>query len=731
MPTKPVKPVSKTAAFEFHGLSFTKNSGGQMVGDCPFCGKEGHFYVDPETGKWNCFGGDCGEKGNVYTFLNKLCEGHVEATNGEYKELAKERGIPAEIFQEHDWGYDKTLDRWMFPVYNLDESLANLYVRSDKGLMPTTGLGQHLYRGHLLKDLVDIAPKDRASTTVIVCEGHWDTLALENLRRKAKVTSGVGSYLIVGVPGATTFKDEWIKQVAGCTVWLMYDNDAAGQKGQDRAAKLLRAAGCNVRMIAWPSTKPDKYDLNDFVKEHGYSLKSWDLLVSMLREEQGSTLIDVNQPLVKKKFTGSMPTFDKLVKEFRKDFHLDDNMVDGLAVLLATTVGAAILSDPLWMFLVGPPGVGKTLILRAICRSDKTIYRSSITREALVSGWRPTNGQDSSLIPLLVGKTLVLKDYTEILGQSQHAQEELNSVLRGIFDGEVDRTFGNQRRVQYGLDGKRCYFNIFAGVTDEVHRTRNSTLGERFLKFEYLREGHDMEKHIWAALQSDADIVEIENRLQDLVAHFLSRDIVAEKLPSCSDRNLQKIVALAQLVGQLRTQAKYHAKHELAFRPRAEVATRVAKQLMKLSRCLAWVYGLRAVDSRCLAVVEKVALDTAYGWNTDIVCAMVKAGKKPLDNRQISILARMSNTNCYNRLQDMVELGIVERTGEEGEDEGDEPAPKRKGRPVNCFYTLSERVRELWKRANISTEAITVRRMDQGYKKGLKKNRKPITNQRK
>ena len=46
------------------------NSRGQYISDCPFCGKEKHFYVSKTTQLFDCK--KCGEKGNIYKILVKL-----------------------------------------------------------------------------------------------------------------------------------------------------------------------------------------------------------------------------------------------------------------------------------------------------------------------------------------------------------------------------------------------------------------------------------------------------------------------------------------------------------------------------------------------------------------------------------------------------------------------------------------------------------------------------------
>lgn len=46
------------------------NRRGQYICDCPFCGKEQHFYISKSTQLWDCK--KCGESGNIYKLLKFL-----------------------------------------------------------------------------------------------------------------------------------------------------------------------------------------------------------------------------------------------------------------------------------------------------------------------------------------------------------------------------------------------------------------------------------------------------------------------------------------------------------------------------------------------------------------------------------------------------------------------------------------------------------------------------------
>lgn len=67
-------------------------SSGQWNADCPFCGKEEHFFMNSKTGLWDCK--KCGEVGNWFSFFKKV---GIGVTN-EKEELKKQK---QKIKQKH------------------------------------------------------------------------------------------------------------------------------------------------------------------------------------------------------------------------------------------------------------------------------------------------------------------------------------------------------------------------------------------------------------------------------------------------------------------------------------------------------------------------------------------------------------------------------------------------------------------------------------------------------
>lgn len=676
--------TNKAGTFEFHGVTAVRTAGNQLVCACPFCSNPDHFYFNPGNGLWDCK--SCGKGGNPITFLAQLHELYFNQTTVQhYKLLARMKsGIPFQEFRDHGLAFDGA--RWYLPANNLEGKFANLHVWDGEGqkVIGSTGMAMHLIDGEKLA---------KSTGPVYVCEGFWDTFSFNWMLNKLKEPG-----VVVGVPGAAVFKTEWIEALKGREVYLLYDADNAGQNGMQRAANELSKGGCVVYCLNWPSNTPEGYDVRDCITQYAKSPKSaWKTILGLCEKVKGAKgeAEKEEEPKAKTAPYG----IDKVIKTFRKHLHLDKNMEDALVIMFAAVLSSQIPGDPIWLFVVGPPGAGKTAFLRSLETTPDCNFQSSLTPHLLVSGFIPHDGEDPSLLAKLTNKCLVLKDYTEIKSMPITVQEEIYGTLRGAYDGKVQRTFGNGITREFN----DCYFSMVAGVTHVIHGDTRATLGERFLKYQLLRGGHDNEKHIRAAITGMHQMHEAEKEIHETVRKFLHRE-VPKKLPVIPSSVVERIVPLSQVIAFLRAGVERHYGSDLVYRPEPEIGTRLAKQLIKLGQCIALVLGLPKVDEHCYELMERIAFDTALGWNLDIVHVLMRNYPNHVIRPTISETSNISESSILRKLEDLMELKIVERERIK--------VPGITGQPP-WGYRICKRVANLWKRAKISQAGTVEARTSQ------------------
>lgn len=680
----------KLAPFVTHGVVFHANNYGQFQGSCPFCDDENHLFANGDTGQWDCK--KCGENGNVYTFLEKTWLRHLaETETSHYRKLAKDRGLPLRAVKRYKLAWDG--DRWLLPVLSQKGKPVDLrrWNYTNRKLMSTAGCSTHLFGLARLREI-----KNGDVPIVWLCEGEWDAIAFSELL----VAAGRHGDAVLGVPGADTFKEEWLEFFRGRYVIIVFDADAAGDRGSKKAYELLKGVAAKVEFVNWPEDSPKGYDLRDYVvsalasDEDGAA--SLQKLFELVRPYHRHATPDEIKAIVKGSHgfevlpDSERPTYAQLAEFMSQHFCFDKEMDNAFRIELAVVFSEQIKGPPLWMELVSPPGGGKTLLLTLLQTSDRCLFRSTITPRGLLSGYKDT-GRDPSLLAYVNGKTVVVKDGTELIALPKNQQDEVWSILRGAYDGRVDKSFGNGVERFYNL-----HFSLLMGVTPAIESCPQATLGDRFLRY-YLRSNGEasLDDRIDAALDNLHTDYNHEEQAREMVRKFLAKKI--ERVPPIPAWMRKRLRALAKLVGALRAnvERKTYDREDLTYRPSEEVATRLAVQLGKLTQSLAVVDGSDEIHERHYALAERVALDTTIGFHLEIVTALVKNHTKGMTRAELVEELRMPLTTVDHRLDDLDVLGLLQSVCEE----------RSRGAPGNLkkvtVFRLSERVIARWREAGL------------------------------
>lgn len=663
-----------------------REGSGDAEGDCPFCGKDKHFHVNPRTGQYNCK--VCGDGGNVTTFLTKIAElAHRETPREKFRSLSRQRGIPAGVLRACGMGWWN--DEWLIPVRSERGTVRDIRRYDGERIMSTGGCKLQLWG----MDRLAAAP---AGATVYLHEGEWDGQAMMGMLRDA----GDDGPVVVAVPGATVLKEDWVQYFAGKHVVTFYDNDEPGDKGQLRAEARLRSVAASLRHVCWPEDDlPEGWDVRDHAREYvpkGGARRAIDRLLAMAttrtRRRAASDGANEGSEVQPPKWTeDELPDLDfpGVVAEFDKYLVMSEDVKLALKLMAAVCLSNDIDDDPLWLYVIAPPSAGKTELLSQFQESSRCVFVSSVTPHGLVSGWKGEGSKDPSLIPKLKGKSLVTKDFTEILAMPEVAQNELYSILRGAYDGFVDKTYGNGVQRRY----RDCHFSVIAGSTQAIRLKRNSTLGERFLQFEM---GAVTERQEFDRCMSSLDNIgkrgEKNDKLQRAVCAFLKRKIDPEDLPKIPTELKKKIVRLARMVAALRTEViRDRFTQDIQVKIDRESPTRLTKQLGKLAMVLAFIDGNSEVDDSNVGDVARVAINTIGGFGLDIVEVLMGIGGRGT-KRDMCEGTRLPSTTVTRHVNDLLYLRVLEV-------EGDKTASSTAGGKPASVYRVTDEVADMWKSA--------------------------------
>lgn len=707
-------------AYTYHGL-ILKTEGDNAKGDCPFCDKENHFFVKVSTGQFNCR--RCNAEGNVYSFLEQLWELARKGSSKRLNDLAENRSLHVESLKR--WGIAASpLDNaFLMPQHNLKNKFANLMriipVEGSYVAYSTPGCKLHLFG---TKSLL------KQQTTLWVCEGPWDAIALDEALHKVRHTGrswiahlgeqhAAKTHGVIAVPGAGTFNVEWLQFFRNRDVRLVYDNDHPNKKTGKRAGwegmqRVLRIADENGHMAAklqvlkWGEKGCDLelengYDIRDLY--HGYNdpPSVFQFLESRLVEHKVSS---PEKTAAKAIEPTPCETFDDLCSHFSQHLYFTDSLRQSLAVAVATVISTSIPGEQIWIRLIGPPGSGKTTIAECLSVAREFCFPSSILT-GFHSGFTGGNGgpkKESSLVPQINGKCVIIKDADTLMNGGN--KDRILSELRDIYDGSSRARYRNKKQADY--ENLRTTF-LLCG-TDALRSLNRSFLGERFLDCDILGDSAT-EEYLDSAISSQFEAISSSLRSETNEARgphslilkkatygfllSLSQRISENrvKVPTASVDTGRRIKAMAELLSFCRARVE-RDRDELSYRPRAELATRLVKQFAKLSACLCLVLDKSIIDKEIMLILRKIMRDTSHGFQFEVIEKMYS---HPNGRSAAGLAAdlNLGDTTIKRLLSDMAELGLVSRKNE----------PNRSGvggRHIH-LWILSRKVREVLKNSSL------------------------------
>ena len=705
--------------FRQHGVQFNGSNDTQSYGDCPFTGGSNKFYVNKKTLCWDSK--TASMSGNIRGFLEAINAQNIKnSDNGVLGELAENRKLPREAFEGYEIGFAG--EHYTFPVRDENKKLMDLRIYiPGKGVLATSGCSVWLFN---LKAILD-SPKE---WPVYLCEGEWDTIAMTWLLKKLAIKA-----VAVGVPGANTFKREWINYFKNRKLHVCYDNDEAGEQGEAMVDGRLKNVVKEIDFLHWPLDLPTGYDLRDFIAAEAVKLKKPKKTLRLIGEmakkhtrksvNAGETLVeefsDKKEAVLLKK-----TSFEDVEKVFKKWLFLENT--DSIKVSCAVILSTKMAGDPLWLMLVAPPGGSKTEVISSFNMCSNVYLTSSLTPHALVSGANDRNGVDPSLLPKLDGKCLNLKDYTVILGKKEADKEEIFSIFRDAYDGSTSKDFGNGIKREY-----KSHFSILAGVTPIIYNSiaQQAGLGERFLKF-YIGDSIQHPSELDMMRKAMRNVSHEYNMREELAVQM--RDYMHYKLSQLEREGFSypeipieienKLLYAVQYAATLRGTVTRDVRNNdiVTSKPFREVGTRLSKNLAKLLIHLAFVLGHNAVGEEEYRIIKKIILDTIDQRAEEIVRKIYVATPHEDDTistRDVARITRYNGSTVGRIMNDMNLLHIVERQGKNNKFEWRVTKHIRELVEKAGFYTIESEI----KRARGDGDILEIREEKRKIKIKLKK----------
>jgi predicted transcriptional regulator/energy-coupling factor transporter ATP-binding protein EcfA2 len=621
-------------AFQFHtGFEITEKRTGKgeklFEMDCPFCGKEGHFHFFEDT-RFGCK--VCSVKGNVYEFIHLIYDQCLQ----DLGQLPKQRSLPERALSGIK--FNRLTESFVLPTYKMGK-MNNLY-KTGPGLrwMGTPGLTTTLYNW------------DEASEQEVwMCEGQWDRCA---------ATAIIGNnhpITPIAIPGAASFKESWCGAFNGKDVVLIFDNDEAGVKGLEHSLKVFEESAQkprSLKYVCWPDKTPDGYDLRDFYIENGR--RSYVALQDLIKDVDAPQSIRITTPSILEDFT--CDSYDKALDAFEKAFHTTSDMRAALACTMASIYSINVKGEQLWFKIIGPPGCGKTRIAKAVSGSDHVVSKSTFT--GLFSGWTDNSEDDPGLIPLISGRTMIVKDADALLRQPNI--EKIMSELRDFYDKDSSVQYKNRRSYEY----RDIKSTIIICGTQVLRRADQSFLGERFLSVEMDVTAVDQEAISQKMMERSMEVAmgvtkdpetQIMSSMKGWINHLRERKL------DCviSTEFQQNLIRLCTLTALMRTAVDRDFKRKLMSPAVPELPTRLIGQMITATLSLSAVFGDNSPDTKVFSIIQKILRDTINPRSNRFKICDALMEHPNIDAFELMEALNMPKTTLNEELEDLQELGFL------------------------------------------------------------------------
>ena len=340
---------------------------------------------------------------------------------------------------------------------------------------------------------------------------------------------------------------------------------------------------------------------------------------------------------------------------------------DALAIDYMTTLAIANTwhkdPEPVWGYLVGPPGSAKTEILRTL---DGWKYSKSVdelTENALASGANDENGEDHSLLPQLNGKLFVIKDFTTVMGANDRVVEKVLSVLRAAYDGSYSKASAKEGQRSY-----TCKFGMLAAVTPVIDQFLSSTqkLGERFVLLRLQRNGTGSRRdrtrqlrHVRSRMENKAQWrASLRLTVQTILSSIRETNrLIDPSTILVSETYGERLDNIADLVCRLRTTSFKGQTTE------AEAGSRLVQQLTNLAKARAMCDQRSTVNEEDLNFVARIAEDTMPRPVHNLFALLYKSGcaNRHVTADQLSSWTSTPVDYIHEMLRQYHFLGIAEQ----------------------------------------------------------------------
>jgi len=189
-------------------------------------------------------------------------------------------------------------------------------------------------------------------------------------------------------------------------------------------------------------------------------------------------------------------------------------------IILATAISLHYKGNPLWVFIVGNSGDGKTEIIRALEGLPHTRKIDQLTANTLASGRNRKVGHDLGAELQNTSTILIFSDLACLTSLNKDEKKKIWGQFRNLYDGEIYKDTGERTNIRY----TNCHVVIIACTTstikDEFHI--HQQLGTREFLYSTEANPEDDEHKMRRAIDNLNKQEEMRQELKQIIQGFIT-----------------------------------------------------------------------------------------------------------------------------------------------------------------------------------------------------------------
>lgn len=355
-------------------------------------------------------------------------------------------------------------------------------------------------------------------------------------------------------------------------------------------------------------------------------------------------------------FVNQSISLEKVYEIYKKWLHVEDTK--RIDAVLAVALSQKMSGLPLWLFIIGASGDGKTEQIKALDDGDVTTKRlDSITSKTLIQG---NKGHEDDLMPQLQDKLILISDFSQFLKMHPDEKGQVWAQLRQLYDGEMTKAYGTGAKKTYKGIKTTMIVGVTPAIDSQILIFQELGTRELFYRTEEALDFEFLKKKVW---DNEGYEEVMQQELNTVTRAFLDNKKV-ERIKISADVK-KTLFEWVDYLRYLRASAEIESSTgECINIVYPEACGRLLKQLKKLFLCLKNL-DKDYTDERALLVISKVIESSIVPLRKEVLMQVIK-NNSGITTSQVANNVRIGKRTATSHLSVLRGLYLIDM--EEKED---------------------------------------------------------------